>query len=651
VERGDAQDRRCRQRVVESRRRRSDQQRAERNREYALDVERFSTSIQKVSDEIKNMPGWSAAEAENLARRAEGLMRDYRPSAPLSNWFQSASEITKQAPTGRIMKQISGLLDPKELASLPLFYKTVWSSNPTAMQRQLPREIWPCIEQFWQGQAEWSAAADRHNLNDPVANLGNYWLGGFSDSREQSGKGIGKVLLSATRSTPGGGVSLEFSAYDERGSRIGQSSMTLGEGFDGYMGAMKEDPASQGERMIQFDGESKMLLSALGGSGRPGQPIPADLLSRVARADLNDPLSYLISPALIQSAEIKGVNMVACLPDSAVYGSLMGRGGDVHVNQILTRLSFFQTTYEIKDGWLVVKPSRPNEARVFRADRTVLAKYLQRLSSGKPLIMEEAGYFAARFPDRVANSLPQQMARFFPGQQNDSYNQEMLRLYGLLTQEQKQRMVNGGLPLKALTQVELDQVGRMIYGASPSLQYRMQIGQPGRSGPQQSDWMLFNTGLLHEATESLPTGIPPQASIKVQVNDSYVVVPSHEGANSNGAHGQMMNAQTLAWVQFSQERPDLFPYITNAGQRTDLSNLEYGVRIDLVFTIDLTPTLSIVQSLDGRGDSDFVKVTLDSVPDDFKKKYLQAYQNYKRAYANARPGQGIGQDGGVPPPS
>jgi hypothetical protein len=58
----------------------------------------------------------------------------------------------------------------------------------------------------------------------------------------------------------------------------------------------------------------------------------------------------------------------------------------------------------------------------------------------------------------------------------------------------------------------------------------------------------------------------------------------------------------------------------------------------------------MVLSLNGRGSRDYQTVTLDTLPDEFKKQFQAAYENYKRTYANTKSGQAYLQPGSQPPP-
>src|ERR1019366_1308830 len=105
---------------------------------------------------------------------------------------------------------------------------------------------------------------------------------------------------------------------------------------------------------------------------------------------------------------------------------------------------------------------------------------------------------------------------------NDDYDLAMLRFYGLLTGDQKDKMINGGLPFGSLRADELEYVNRMLYRTRSRIGY-----DPPKGQEAQFDFDLFYNGLMHEPTECLPNGIPPQGLITLTVKDSNVVMAAN----------------------------------------------------------------------------------------------------------------------------
>ena len=611
----------------------ADQQRAERESEFEQDVE----SIKKRTDDLAKMPAWGETEANLLATRVQTLVKGFNPNAASNNFYQQASLLSQQAPIGRAITKIAALMDPHDLAGLPPYYKTVWSTNPTATQRVLPAGVTPIIEEYVLNQATWSAAVESHHLTAPTFGGTTYWVGDFGDFQNAGNSGkVAVVLLSAQRWSKAPMFNLELSAYDDKGKRIGQAQSNLANDYESYMEVMKDDPAQPGVKTIKLDADATALIGFQSRNASTHTKLPPDLIAKITHPESYDPLRFFLSSSLVQAAEIKDTNMVACLTDNAFYNVLVGASKDISADTFLQRLSFFYTKSELKDGWLVVKPTRASQSREDHADRKELGKYLRRISSGLPMTIDERAAFALALPDQQSNYLCSALASYLEKATNDYFDNNMLRLYGMVTSEQRAKMLSGGISFDSLTENELECVNRMVFGINSNLQYNPPPSQ--RENGNQIDWDLYYNGLLHEPTESLPDGIPPKGLLKLTTDNSYVVMASPSDSQPYGMRGEM-DPSSLAWQKYSQEHLDLFPWMNEEMQKVDFSRLQYGKRLQMTFTFQFTPVLSLTQSFDQHDKDAFQTVALDGLPDDFKKKYSDAYANLVQSYANAKPGQ------------
>jgi hypothetical protein len=628
----------------------SEQLRAEKTRETSADVERFRGEIQRATAGLQNLAPWSSGTAERLAVAAESFLKSNDPQGGDIRASAAAYDLTQKTPLGRVVKELAQAMDPRDLVDLPAFYRTVWSSNPTSMQRPFSRDTWQVVENFLKDQAEWNAAVERHGLSDAASLSRGYSTGRVFDWQNMSPHTVSTVLLSASKVTPSGSVMLEFAAYDKAGRRLGQSQLSLSEFYGEYAqnGKKTDGSASPPEQLISFGPDAKYLVASSSGHRAEADAWPKELRDRVAAPEECDPLALFVSPALIHAAEMKGVNMVASLPDTSISVAAMGNAADVRFDQLLGRLAYFQTSAELKDGWLMVRPMRPSESRIHRADRAVLGKWLRGLASGTPVTLDEEASVALSLPDPRINLLPHFMSGLFHQRPGGEPNPDLLRLYGMLTPEQRQRMTGSGLELGRLTNAELVFVNRLLYGPGTILQFKAPSSEELKSGELPPKMALFNNGLLREATEALPSGIPTEGVLRLKLSSSQVAKGNMQGAREG--HGQMLTPRSLAWQRFSQERTDLFPTATQPGRQVDLTNLQIGWQSNLTFTFAFTPMLSMVFGMDGSVGRDFETVTLDSLPDNFKKQFDDAYQGFVRMYANARPGElGIPQGLVLPP--
>ncbi len=602
----------------------ADQARSERALEYAQDVDAIRKSINKRAEELKKMPVWSNSEADALALQVKSLVKSFNPNNRDGKWYQQATHLSESGPLGRTMTQIASLLDPKELAELPPYLTTVWSSSPTATQRPIPSEVWPIIQQFTHDQSDWLASRCR----ETPAERSNFWgsdlLGGrlwrFPKSVER-GCCDGDVLSPPKEMGPYRfGLNLTFSAYDQKGKRIGQAQTSLGNTFDDYSDVMKDVEPPPGEKLITAEGDGKELLDAQPSWPRkPSKELSPGLLAKITNPEEFDPLSFFMSSGLEQVAEIRGLNMVSCLPDTSIYGAVIAPGKDVGINQFLQRMKFFQTSAVLKDGWLIVQSQPvPMKPEIPRLIAKLLPNTCSGSSSKKSLTIDESAYFALALPDSTqANYLPSTMANFLITPDNNYYEPNMLRLYGLLTPQQKQQMSTGGLPFGSLNEDELMYVNRMVYGLNANLQYRPPQGQGINSG----DWDLFYNGIMREPTESLPTGIPSRGLLKM-TTEQFGCGNRFNGAGPAGLRRNTSDdaQRDMAWQKFCQDRPDLFPWAVNNGLY-NFNHFQYGQRLQLTFDFNFTDSISINQTLEEKNMSEFKDITMNDLPDDFKKQF------------------------------
>ncbi len=627
----------------------ADQQRAERDTEFKQDVAKMKLAIQKRALDLAKLKPWNGQEGDLLATRLQALIKSFNPTATSQAFFTQASQLSQQAPIGRALTKIMTMLDAKELAALPDRYRAVWSSNPTAMQRPLPSGIADIVDQFLANQAEWVSTLQKFHVAAPNIRGTTYWVGDFGDFQETNNSSkITIVLLTAYKWSRASALNFELSCYDAKGKKVCHAQTSLASETQSYLDAMKDTAVPAGEKPIVTEPLGIALLDSIPrGNVKPTRVKSREVMEKLTHPEAFDPLRFLLSPSLIQAAEIKGLNMVACIPDNAFYSAIMGTAKEITVEKYLQRLAYFNTTVEKSDGWMVVSPSRPSETRENRADRKELGRYVRRIASGEPLSIDEHAAFALSLPDTQSNFLPSLLAGIWNAMSPGYFDPNMLRLYGTLTTEQRNQMQRGGLTFGALGEKQLEYVNRMVYGANSTLQFTPQQSQ--QSGGSQIDWDLFYNGLMHESTESLPTGIPEKGFIKLVANTSYVVMATeHIGANMVMPN-RTMDASTLAWQKYSQDHHELFPWMAENNQRVDLSKVQYGKRTQMLFTFQFTPVLSLTFNLEEKSPGTFRTLTLGELPDDFKKQFDEAYASLVQSYANVKPGD-LGTNRGTNPP-
>jgi hypothetical protein len=622
----------------------SAQQNAEIRKEFDDKVDAIRKSIQRRSAALQQMHPWASAEADALAVKVQALIKSFNPKSVTADWYKAGTELGTKTPIGRALTKVVAALDPRELASLPQQMKAVWSSNPTPTQRALPNEFSQIADEFMKNQADWAGALEKYQIKAPTEGRATYYVGGLGIFKDNAGGNVSVILLSVTPQGPKYGFHCELAAYDATGRRVAQATTGLSNGADGV--EPREAPSASGdEEKIKLEADAFVLIANRDKTPGRAKTLAAGLINKLIRPEMFDPLAIFLSPKLIQAARIKNVNMVAHLTDDMFSPDVFASTGETSVDEFLRKDVGTEGTVELKDGWLTVKPKRPSDSRSRQADRTAVGKYLRKLSTGRPLSLDDHAAIAVSLPDTVNNSLPMTMAGFIKRGNYDEYDPNMLRLYSGLTPEQKSAMVNSGLMFSSLSAEELQFVNRMIYAQNAQIEREPGWGPYGQK--DQTTVGLFHSELMRESTECLPTGIPPQGLITLKVINSNSVFAFAADSDSDltGMSGSPLDADAVGRLKYYRERRDLFP----RANTFNLDQVLFGSQVNMTFTFQFTPYISMVQTLDDTNLDAFRKMTLDDLPDDFKKQVQSSYNRCVKLYANAKPGQLYGGTSAPPP--
>jgi len=621
----------------------SSQQNAETRIEFNETVALVRKSIQKRANELNRMRQWSETESEALASDVKSLINTFKPNGDNRDWSRKGDELSAHTPIGRALTKVVAALDPVELASLPQRMKAVWSSNPTPMQKPFPSEIAQIADDFVKAQADWANSIDKHQIKAPTVGGGIYYVGGLGLFRDNPGGNVSVILLTVNSQGPNYGFYCELTAFDAKGMQIAKATEVLGaSGDDGK--APHAASAPMDEEKIEVDADVLALIANR--STTPGRTknLAGSLIGKITRPEEFEPLSIFLSPKLIQAANIKKLNMVADLTDDMFTTDVYKTTKETSVDEFLRKDVGSAGTAELKGGWLTVRPKRPSECRSRQANRTALGKFLRKWLTGRPLSLDDLAAFAASLPESYDNQMPTCMSGFLRRESYDEYDPNMLRFYGLLTPDQKSAMANGGLACSSLGAAELELVNRMVYQVQSQIGYVPPKGLPGQQDQAYLD--LIRSELMREPTECLPTGVPPQGLITLGTTNSNVVFVSIADTDVaiNGTSGYTLSAADLGRMKFYQDRPDLFPRAI----RLNLNRFLFGRQVNMNFTFQFTPSVMMIQTLDDTNLDDFRTMTLDDLPDDFKKQLQESYNHYVQRYANTKPGQLNGGDSGPP---
>lgn len=571
-------------------------------------------------------------------------------------------------------------LDASLIASMPKDGRIVFATNPTRMQRPLNIDsatVNTIVQQHNESvEATKKAKAEGEaNMPPEMAQIEEWtsrFMPGFARRNEAITTAPTKVMLILTRAGMFSGTQASLKFFDGKGQVIFESSqgIPLGESFmeqmddvtispQGQVIPKKKDESPEDGPEIKLSPLSVEMASTFSRYYGPGADEPQlskELAERLLHPDQFDPLSYDVSESMMAVADYKKLNVVANMPDSVVGGIFRMMSGERKqtAGGYYRQLKSGETTVIESDGWLVVRPSAPAEARKMRVDRDALAKLIK-ASAGKeiPALDDMAAYaLSAEDPQSTPITLPyfaNFAANVMQGGMMGLLNWDMLRLYGTMTTSQRQSLISGGrINFSNLSPNQTDIVTRMVFGASANLK----VDRPGDK-PKEDDFDFFSMMAMmgggrgvdfrDEPTEVMPSGLPSSGFLDAKIStENFALVIGQKGGTVKqyGALGP----DELAMLKYFTEDPN-FQQV--ASQIPKFEKFRIGDRTTMEFRFHLAPDVRVEHTLrDDRMNQSAAVVDENGFPAKFRARIDQRVASMKK---NPFPSfMGLGQ--AVPPP-
>jgi hypothetical protein len=615
--------------------------------ERAAEIERVRAALGKLSA-ISDQP-WNDEKAKGLANGLESLQRSYNPQhVPDGFWLRYEGAL-RQAPAGRAVRRMLPLLDPVELATLPVGERVVFSTQPTRVQRPLKGDPGPVLESFYREQSIWASALER--VPSESGNDAGITLISDADRSALSAR-PSKILVAATRYASDAGIALEAMIVASDGKIVGQSSVALTESAP--PSAVASTEPMPGETAIALSDDAAAMAARVLGT-------PATLTDEARRLIVNpeksDPLSLYASQMISMASEGRHESLVACIPDSEMWTlASLARDRGLKPAALLNGLrNAGQVAIDEKDGVLTLSPRHPLEASANRLDRAALGKLLRACAANGRADVESLASFAWQVPNEESGQLGTVLATAYFGQRgSETMNDwKALRLYGSLSPMQRRSLQSGPLELRALSPQQTELVRSMVFGGSSDLNYEPADPSPGLSEKEQMAFeeaqsdasARFAEGIFHEATEALPTGLDLRGTLTMSDSTkASLFVSGRDGTES--FEGEPMTAEEAAMTLFAQQRRELFPFSGNRiaeGFRT-------GSRRQIEIRLKLAPTLVQSVALEDQSPATGAAVSMAQLPQDVRRDIEAALNAIQQQFKDAKPGDFAGLQKRSPPP-
>lgn len=412
----------------------------------------------------------------------------------------------------------------RTLAAVAADQRVVFSNQPTRMQKQLPY-VPATLDAFVRvfnrivgaNKATGSPTGSGVKFDTPM-------------SKAEFIQGIAKLLVIADRVGDALQVSvkvvgLQGQILDEGQAFLGSPRPGVGTAPADATGDILVSPTSKG--LIQAfqtneDGGNQFQFSirldnSFGSlnSAPPAKPLAPEIAKILSDPVTNEPLSFFVSEALLQLADARKKDLIACVPDSAL-GTFAVRlnGGKSTVADLYKSAPSLGILIDEQDGVLLITPENRAAADRTRVNRTEFGRLVASLGKGYATLDEIARYALAMpaWNDRNLDALwlnaysPNTSARY------ETNQNVYLKLYGSLTPSQKlvssRRSIILGMQMsqqqRALLEAIVYQPGgpRMLGNGSMMM---TATTRRGGAPPAPTEPEIIQV----EPTEAFPNGLPP----------------------------------------------------------------------------------------------------------------------------------------------
>lgn len=408
-------------------------------------------SIQALAKLERDNPSLDGKAAEELVKdfvKLEPLFKDNPGPEVARRRFL----LNSRTPTTRLGVAVLNAFDPEELASLPVGSTTTYSSEPTGLQRKLPAVDSEVIERF---VAERKAVADAYLKTAPDPDT--FSIPTLAREARSFDRPPTKLLVSATSLNDERQVFLEISLLDSKGQSIAEDAEIVGVDYQSSLLVRPRLNAAMVEAArtgFELDTVGKELAPRTG-NYRPEElrPLSKETLEALLHPTKRDPLGIATCQILLTEAERQGLNVVCLAPDSVeAYALSSARTGKTSLQAFLASIEGSQpVTFARSDGWLIGRPRNPLRTAETRLSRSTMEAFLQRVAKEGRVTLEAASQLRASVARDCSVEWALRCTSWLLPNEDVSVmfgNVDLMRLYGSLTDEQREIAAKSGLSIR-----------------------------------------------------------------------------------------------------------------------------------------------------------------------------------------------------------
>jgi len=546
--------------------------------------------------------------------------------------YEEYEKLQIDNPAGRLLEKIIAGLSVDDLASMEPTERLVFTNDPTPAQKGLPFTAASALATFADEQATYAETVSTQKPQ--YVRLGENNFGIYSPDQEpvhpygplaSNPQYLFLVVKRAGYENQWRNFLDEYRftlfVSDGKGLLLSRSEMST----QLPNTTSKPDPSLlKVDGNIEFSPLSQELAHAV---TRAWQQTPqlvplSDSAKAILRApDVHDPLETAVTDCFKSLAESEKLNLIANPPDS------MMEAAATLATQAASVKRFVQLTHEmgldlkLDSGWLEATPTSPIDTANSQVDRSVLRRLLDRIDEEHRLTLDNLATFIAHtnctFEQTLATPYLELVHPNFMVGLGDrsSFDSRAMRIFGLLTDEQKQTLAEGrSLVYEGLSPDVQEQLTAFLYWVQKP-RMTLKNGELGYSPDAP-----FLTGVARDPTVCDGNGIPGAATLAGYPTDTQIVLGARDNPSMSRIDEQ--NPDDLGrniWVR--KNRPD-------DGPQNIPSKFWVGVKRRWNLRFTYYPNLYFEMQLDDINYDPSLSLSYDQLPKGFRDKVEASESSY-----------------------
>lgn len=624
-------------------RRSPDKVAAARRAAYVALIKKFTKAFEGYRKQLAERPDFSDEAAQKLAHDWRRLgSPPNNGEMDNSGYWNRQNKLQQAVPVGRAFMRVMMSFSPEELAAVPIERKTVFSTNPTAVQHALPDGAMDALNDLVREQVVWEDAVAKYLPEQ--ANQG--WNGMATGGHIRN---VTNAMITMSRWDFNSGIQAQLILSDSRGRIVTETYLYVDEQYDpGQQPARspsEKPPKPEPDvPLSEADTTLAKMFTYNSWDAHSRTPEATDEARTIASdPEKYDPLSTFVADGMIGVARQRQENFAAVIDERAIASYAYSVGKKGMSPRVFDNLRMWgQQIVNEGNGWLVLRVKEPDRADEIRCDRHALKLMLDSARAQGRLTLDDAAAYALTSERFNENPIPQAYLTALLDKQGPRTLQEndkdLLRFYGSLDLSERTNAEH--LPLSRLSAFQMDLLEKMVYGNNANLQEENgEEVQPDEDGQYYGMW---NT-TAREPTVSLGNGIPSNGLVKITLAKNRAIL-AHMQYGEWDQGFQTYEASQLGWMIASRETQPQNNFGWNvvgmrAADRTQ-------VTFEFKYTAKVSQTLTLQDVLPTTKETGFV----EKLPDDVRKELQKAIDEAKKQYAQGGGVQYYGGFGGASAP-